>query len=816
MSDSDFFVSLNPAEPWSFAPLGLPALGLVAALLVALTLWTYRGHPAANSKRISIVLLLRLLALLVVLLTAIRPSVGVQDDPKLPSVLLLGVDMSESMTVPDELGRPRIDAVRRVLEKCQPTLDTLRDEQNVNVVMYGFGPADFADASHAYDPSAPARFNRSDYGTYLNRTFDRWQSERFVRGHVIIGDGQDNGTAFRAEAEAARWRQAGRQVHTFAVGRPDTDDDARDVALKSVSTPTANPDGSVFVKTELTLRVVIDAFGFENVKVPVVVWVDEGGGYEQKATESVSLTQKKGNEIDLKLKAPDRPGEIKVKVEVPADRTPGDVAPSNNVIETYIPVTKEGMRVLLVGRADWEHKFIRRAFQADKRIDLFEVFLQPDAEPGPGVREDLDFDRQGYDAVLLGNVSAEQLRTVDPRLPQRLAEQVLKRGTGLLMTGGHATFLGTPGLPAATGWRGTKAIEDVLPVDLSATPPVPDTVFADASARFQFVPTTDHYLTRVADTPAQSAALWARLNGRDDNGKWTRFTGLSKVGAAKPTATVYAVASADPAPLPVPAPPGADRTLAPLLVGHEIGVGGRGRVLVLAAQDTYLWMKLGLPQANDGVQLHARFWHHLVRWLAHQEEDDAAAFARPELKRLPVGGNQTVRVGLRMPGGAPAVDPKFNVKVVAPGESAATAKPRPVLPDPEGGFRLPYQPGTAGEYTVVVAATGKDKDGKEVQGEATARFLAYPEASDEMLRKAADPTFLRKIAAAGGGKFHPLEELPGFLRELAAVPLDVKPKPRYVPDWRRDHSGGFLPAWLIVFVSLLGAEWGLRRMWGMI
>ena len=86
-----------------------------------------------------------------------------------------------------------------------------------------------------------------------------------------------------------------------------------------------------------------------------------------------------------------------------------------------------------------------------------------------------------------------------------------------------------------------------------------------------------------------------------------------------------------------------------------------------------------------------------------------------------------------------------------------------------------------------------------------------------MLRKAADHDMLRKIAAAGGGQFHRLDELPTFLKELAAQPLEtIKPKPKYLPDWRRDRSKGFLPGWLILFTLLLGGEWALRRMWGMV
>jgi hypothetical protein len=45
----------------------------------------------------------------------------VNENPKQPSTLLVGVDVSESMTVKDELGgQSRADAVKKALEKCQP------------------------------------------------------------------------------------------------------------------------------------------------------------------------------------------------------------------------------------------------------------------------------------------------------------------------------------------------------------------------------------------------------------------------------------------------------------------------------------------------------------------------------------------------------------------------------------------------------------------------------------------------------------------------------------------------------------------------
>jgi hypothetical protein len=87
----------------------------------------------------------------------------------------------------------------------------------------------------------------------------------------------------------------------------------------------------------------------------------------------------------------------------------------------------------------------------------------------------------------------------------------------------------------------------------------------------------------------------------------------------------------------------------------------------------------------------------------------------------------------------------------------------------------------------------------------------------ELLRQAADHDFLTKLAAAGGGKFHRADELPKFLQELEKhAPAPGRLKAKYWPDWRRTTLGGFLPLLFVLFVAVLGLEWGLRRWWGMV
>jgi hypothetical protein len=810
LASTDYFLSTKPAYPWSEYPFGLPALALVAAALVGLTLWTYLNHPAATRKRVFIVLALRLAALVVALLTALRPSVGVQEDPKIPSVLVIGIDMSESMTIKDGFNnQTRLAAVRKILEKCEPILDELRTEQNVNVVLYGFGNTDFNEAANKYDATAPAAFKRSDYGIYLSRTLDRWQTERFVRAHLIVGDGIDNGTSLSAIAEAGRWRNTC-PIHTFAVGTNTVSPDAKDVAIAAVA---ADPS-PVPVKNDVTIKVLVNAFGFVGARVPVKVSFDG----EQVAKEWFVLTKTTGNELPITVKAPDKPGEVKVRVEIPIESVPGDMSPANNVVETYLTVTKEGVRVLLVDRLRPENAMLRRVLRAERRFDLAEVIRQGDDPASPGERELFDFDSRAYDVIILGNLSAAQLRAIDPDLPRKLRDQVIDKGTGLLMTGGDATFGGGATRPLDSGWRGSP-LEDVIPVWLDRNSGDVESWYIGENNRFQTVPTAEgiRFLMRVGPTEEASRQLWDRLN---EARPFCRLTAISRFGLPKPGATVFAVASNDvgkvqPAGVLLP-----NQVKAPyLLVGRQFGGGSKGRVLAFAGYDTYLWKPFGMrdrPPTREGNEIHAQFWRRQVLWLAHQEEEEGAAYARPEFRRMPVNGKQTIKVGLKQPGGAEAIEPKFDVRIVAPGQKPEEATDRPKFPDAAGGVSVKYDPPVPGEYTVLVKAKGKDTAGKEVSGEATARFLAYPDVSDEMLRTASERDHLEKLAAAAGGKAYSLEDLPGVLKEIKGQPLEaVKPKPKFVPDWRRDHSKGFLPGWLLIFVALIGTEWGLRRLWGM-
>src|SRR5262249_44850957 len=159
-----------------------------------LTVWTYRDTPTASRRRIAVVIALRLVALLLALLTLLRPSFAFRSDLKVPSTLIVAADASKSMTIRDEVdNRPRWAMLQRLLADGKPQLDRLRDEQNVQVVLVRF-----ADEVADYAPDGPADGPRTDFGRLLHTLHDRHAQERHLRGLLILSDGADNGTLYPA------------------------------------------------------------------------------------------------------------------------------------------------------------------------------------------------------------------------------------------------------------------------------------------------------------------------------------------------------------------------------------------------------------------------------------------------------------------------------------------------------------------------------------------------------------------------------------------------------------------------------------------
>jgi uncharacterized membrane protein len=764
MSSDTLTLTTDPTWPWSAAGLGLPALVIAALLLTGLTVWTYVGARGSSPRRLLGILALRLGALLLAFLAVLRPALAFRDALRAPSVLVIAVDDSESMTIQDEFdGQSRWERVQRVLRKCEPELRQLREEHNVSVALHRFSaevrPFDLEDASVRADGK------RSEYGQMLQALYERYRGERYLRGLLVLGDGADNGTRQQPLAVAGQWRNLPCPIHTFAFGKTTTSDRQSDIALTGVATePSPVP-----VKGRLVVKATADAPGFENREVRVRLLIDDqevpilvGDKEEPFQVKTLRLTT--GNELAVACNAPAKPGEVKVTLKI--DPELGELTRFNNEISTFVTVSKEGLSVLYVDKRREERAYILEALATDPRMRVDRVTLGG----GAGEGDLFHFKDRAYDVIVIGDVTAQDVRQANPKADEIIKDLVGDKGAGVMMIGGRRNF-------ANGGWQNTN-LAGVLPIDMSAAGEI------ERDVKLALTPAgKTHFLMRVVDDPALNERVW-----RDE---LPLRGGMSRMGKARNTIGTVLLQS--------------DAGDDVLVAAADVG---KGRALAFAGDTTYLWLR---PSA---YQYHARFWRQLVLWLAHQEEAEGDVWVKPDVRRLAAGGRLGFSAGVRGKGGLDLKDARFEAKVIGPGGEVPVQTARD-KDEERGAF---WKTDAPGEYRLVVEGKARDTDGQPVTGQASARFLVYQDDA-EMTRRAADHEFLKRLAAAGGGRFHAGDEteLARYLRELPSQPLaGWHPRASLWPDWRRSSLSAFPPAFLVVFVALVSLEWFLRRRWGMV
>jgi uncharacterized membrane protein len=757
---SDFVSFIHdPIWPWSLTPIGLPALLLCGLSLVILTVWTYAG-TRGGARKTGIVLSLRLAALAVVFLVLDRPTLVSRENSKSPYGILLLADASESMTIQDEFdNQSRWSYVNRLLEDARPLLRTLEEDDGATVSLYGF-----AEDIRDFDPNGQADGKRTDFGQALRSLYERHAHDRNLRCIIVLSDGADNGTRYPALSEAATWRGVPCPIFTFGVGKTTTAQRQRDIALTGIYPQPS----TVAVKGKLTVRGILDAPGFENAAVMVHLLIDDKEVQSRKEV----LRHASDNQVTLITDAPSTPGESKVTLKV--DPLPGEVSTINNEISTFVTVSKEGLSVLLVDKPRFpEPQLICDALSSDPRIRVYVAWLRGEVQAGE-LADLFAFEKQHYDAIILGDVLAAQLRAARPDALVRLRDLVARGGTGLMLMGGYETF-------ANGDWIRTPLAE-LSPVDMDLR--------GQSDESWKMHPTPQglsHYIMRLTDSVDSNRLLWEKL---------PKLDGFTRLGRIKPSATVLAVRG---------------ETQDPVLVSQDYG---DGRTLAFAGDTTWRWQRLGQPNSLSGVDAHLHFWKQVVFWLAKRDKMEGAVWVKPEARRIAAGAKLMFSTGIRGKGGLDLPEGQFEAKVLGPKgfESAV-----PVAHENSGDKGTFWKTDIPGEYRVVVRGSGKDVDGQPIgPQEATARFIVHQEDA-ELLRQAADHDFLAKLASNAGGKFFHAEDFPKFLKDLQRLPLpQAQPKNEYYPDWRQSTLSGFRIALLLVFVGLLCLEWLLRRCWGMV
>jgi uncharacterized membrane protein len=769
----------------AYLPLGM-AFGLA---LAGITIWTYAGVEKVTLLRLLAVLGLRLGALVVAMLLVLRPSLAFQEDPHIPSTLVVLFDASKSMGIHDELGDSRWQRALTILrsERCTRLLEQLKTDKNVQVVFYRA-----AEDVRPFDPiDKPGEPDgkRTDIGQWLHSLYQRHAADPNLRGLVLFSDGIDNGTRHQAGDLAEQWGRIPCPIYTFSLGKKETTLKQRGISFLPDSM-TADPS-PVGVKNELTVRARLQSNGFQNPEVTVELYLDN----DAKPAKVKKLILDKPlpdnpnvYDVHLSCDAPPRAREMKVTLKVKP--LPGEinVGKDSHEISTFVTVIKEGISVLYVeGAYRWEARFIRDAINGYRNLRLYKSFRIKDAPVDANEPDLYRFDKYHYDVIIIGDISASRFAGGKPEVLKKVQKLVADEGVGLMMLGGFETF-------GNSDWQTFgKPIADILPVTLEKKENL------DQGIKVRVEPTAQGfgYIMGFKDTLEENNKFWERI---------PPLEGMTPLGKKKPGATVLAQR--------------ATRKDQPLLVSSSYG---KGRVLAFACDSTWnCWRR-----TPEMVQFHKRFWQKVVVWLAQQENMPDSIHLEPEQRRVAAANKLDFVVGLRGKDDRKVKEPKFRVKVIAP-DRTQTIVPTAGKPgeDQHGSFLKTDLPG---EYQLEAVAL--DTKNKVIPGKkAVTRFLVYDD-DVELRRPAANPESLEKISRKSEGRQRPAteENLAEFLEELRNKPLpQATPKVDLWPDWKRNPpsrtlddqvetlvTSGILLSF-VLFVALVCLEWYLRRRWGMV
>ncbi len=222
---------------------------------------------------------------------------------------------------------------------------------------------------------------------------------------------------------------------------------------------------------------------------------------------------------------------------------------------------------------------------------------------------------------------------------------------------------------------------------------------------------------------------------------------------------------------------------------------GEGQVLSVGVDGLWRW---AFNAKVEGVNtLFDRFWDQMILWLmAGRDFLPTQQFSlRASSANVPLGEKIYFRAVKRdaavKMGDVPLVIADAGGEV---GRTALSADAN--APDK---FTAEFLPAKAGKYT----ATAKFPDGTSQ----SARFIVFDE-NLEQTEVATDAGYLRKLCESSGGRLLQPEELGKLLAELKGEKTDAAPVRKLTSAWDR--------VWVFWLIgALFGADWYLRRRWGL-
>jgi hypothetical protein len=216
--------------------------------------------------------------------------------------------------------------------------------------------------------------------------------------------------------------------------------------------------------------------------------------------------------------------------------------------------------------------------------------------------------------------------------------------------------------------------------------------------------------------------------------------------------------------------------------------------MVFTGEASWRW-RMQMPSEDRTYEL---FWRQAVRWIG-AGAPDRVSIAAPT--GLVPGNTAALSVDVRGDAFAPVTDAQVSLKVTLPG--GAVRELRAAASDPQSGrYSSDMRFDEPGVYRVSAAAQGSDSRARNAD-----RWVLVGGADLEMADPRLNAPVLQRIATATGGQYLAADRT----SELVAFLRSVEPEasaPQLQELW---HN-----IWIFIAVmTLLGAEWVLRRRWGL-
>jgi hypothetical protein len=725
-------------------------LGLVALLSIpaVLTYTAARGNTRPLDRTVMAVLRLGVIGLLVFIL--FQPTLVLTSVVPQRNFIGILVDDSQSMLITDEDGVPRSDFIERTFgAEGSELLTELSNKFSLRFFRFSRGSSRLGDMSE---------LTFEGTGTELGAAMVRAQEELAgvpLSGLVVISDGADNSGETLAES-LLPLQAANVPVYTIGLGEETL---SPDVQVSRVEVPR-----TVLKGTSLVVDVIVSHRGYSNSTVPLVV---EDGGILM-ASEDVTL-QGDGEPVVARIRLEvEESGPRLLQVRVPVQD--GERVSRNNVREVLIDVVDETEKVLYFeGEPRWEVKFVRRAVSDDDNLQVVVLqrtaaskFLRLDVDDAdelaagfPKTREELF----RYRALILGSVEASFF-THDQL--DMIADFVSQRGGGLLVLGGRNSF-------GEGGYEGTPLAE-ALPVFLDDELSGGRPFFSELHVSPTRTGLT-HPATQLGGSGGEEIrTLWESL---------PPVSSLNPITRLKPGATSLLTGGSE-----------LDRTTQVVMAYHRYG---RGKVIVLPIQDSWIWQMHADVALED--QTHEIFWRQLIRWLA----DGVPHRVGVQGEREVVEPGQSVGISAEVNDSAYVEVNNGSIVATVLGPVGDTISfPLNWAVDQDGRYDADFTTSEPGLYEIAVRATRAT----DTLGTAVTYVHAAP-SDDEYFDASMRGTTLRRVADETGGLFYTPED-------VASLPEDISLTGAGV-TLTEERDLWDMPILLILLLGLMAGEWGYRR-----